>query len=94
MSVVIYTSLVAASTAVDKKTRKIEAILTGHKIEFEKVDVANDEEAKQKLKDNKPEGQVGLVLPQIWSGDQFRTDCEGLVDANEWGETKKILGLE
>ena len=30
--------MVAASTAVDKKTRKIEAILSGHKIEFEKVD--------------------------------------------------------
>ena len=90
----IYTSGLSGSTAITKSTRRMEAILQGHRIEFTSVDITLDNEAKQMLKDNKPEGQLGLKLPQLWVDGQYKCDCDTLIDVNEFEDVKKYLGVE
>lgn len=95
MTIKLYTSTVSGSIKVSKATEKIENILTAQKIEFEVIDVSRNEEAKNFLKENKPDpAQLGITLPQVWNGDKFAGDYTQIEDANEWGELKKVLMLE
>lgn len=93
----IYHSSFSASSAASKQAYAIFQMFDGRSIDYKKLDICIDDEAKEFLKSNKQSDDKGIILPQIWIGDKCLGRSQDLFDQltylNDEGEEdlKKFL---
>ncbi|CAG8542761.1 1180_t:CDS:2 [Paraglomus occultum] len=87
----VYGSSVAGNIFVKKNQEWVQTVLTIHKIPFEFVDVAADEDALKYMK-RRNRGAVGL--PQLFTDGEFKGLFKEFEEAVEARELKKFLDLE
>ncbi|XP_033116871.1 SH3 domain-binding glutamic acid-rich-like protein 3 isoform X1 [Anneissia japonica] len=74
-----------------KKQQKIEMILDGKKIAYEKVDIAADEESKKRMRELC--GDPKALPPQLCNGDEYCGGYDAFEVAVEDEELEKFLKL-
>ncbi|KAJ3152023.1 SH3 domain-binding glutamic acid-rich-like protein 3 [Geranomyces variabilis] len=87
--VIIYYSSVSGSMPVKKAQTRVQDILAARKVEFELVDVAADEDAKDYMQSKSDKN----ALPQIFVDGEFVGLHAELEEANEDGKVAEWLGL-
>ncbi|KAL2914377.1 hypothetical protein HK105_206149 [Polyrhizophydium stewartii] len=87
--VVLYYSSVAGMTKIKKAQTRIQDLFAAHKVAYDLIDIAADEEAKLFMQ--RKSGKT--VIPQIFVDGEYKGTCEELDEANECGEALKWLGL-
>ncbi len=88
MKVQIYYSSVPGNIKVRKDTTRVQDILSARKVEFELVDVTQDNN-KNWMKEQSGKSD----LPQIFVDGKFVGLAEGLEEANEDGLVHSFLGI-
>ncbi|XP_033116873.1 SH3 domain-binding glutamic acid-rich-like protein 3 isoform X3 [Anneissia japonica] len=86
-----YFSSVSSSMDMKKKQQKIEMILDGKKIAYEKVDIAADEESKKRMRELC--GDPKALPPQLCNGDEYCGGYDAFEVAVEDEELEKFLKL-
>ncbi|XP_078001423.1 SH3 domain-binding glutamic acid-rich-like protein 2 isoform X2 [Glandiceps talaboti] len=77
MVVKVYYSSVSSSSKIKKNQMNLFMVLEGKKIEFEKVDISQDDEAKSFMWENSKQPESGKPLPpQIYNDDEYCGDYE------------------
>ncbi|TPX71708.1 hypothetical protein SpCBS45565_g00777 [Spizellomyces sp. 'palustris'] len=87
--VTIYYSSVSGALQVKKQQTRVQDILAARKVEYEMVDVAADEDAKDYM--YRKSGKN--TLPQIFVDGEYKGGHDELDEANEVGEVPQWLGL-
>ncbi|XP_078001422.1 SH3 domain-binding glutamic acid-rich-like protein 2 isoform X1 [Glandiceps talaboti] len=94
MVVKVYYSSVSSSSKIKKNQMNLFMVLEGKKIEFEKVDISQDDEAKSFMWENSKQPESGKPLPpQIYNDDEYCGDYDDFDIANEdkaWYSFMKI----
>ncbi|XP_038078708.1 SH3 domain-binding glutamic acid-rich-like protein 3 [Patiria miniata] len=91
MSVKYYYSSVTGNIEMKKKQQHIEMILDSKKVQYEKIDVAAEEEQKKKMRDLI--GDQAALPPQLFNGDTYLGDFAAFDVAVEEGSLEKFLKL-
>lgn len=87
-----YYSSVSSNLELKKHQQKIEMILDSKKVDYDKVDIAGNEEAKQRMREimGDPKG----LPPQLTKGDQHLGDYDAFDDAVEREDLDTFLKLK
>lgn len=90
--ITFYYSSVSSNLELKKHQQKIEMILDSKKIDYDKVDIAGNEDGKQKMRDimGDPHG----LPPQLTKGNTRLGGFVEFEDAVESGELEEFLKLK
>ncbi|KAJ3275558.1 hypothetical protein HK104_003866 [Borealophlyctis nickersoniae] len=88
--VILYYSSVSGALLVKKAQSRVENILKARKVEYDLVDVAADEEAKDYMQSKSGKNS----LPQIFVDGEYKGGPDELEEANEDGAVQSWLGIE
>ena len=88
--IILYWTSVTSSLEIKKEQQRIEMVLSGKKIEFEKVDISLVEGAKEKMREICGEG---TLPPQLCRGDTYLGNYVQFEAAIENEELDKFLKL-
>lgn len=88
----VYIASVTGSMKIRKETEIILRILEGKKFEFETIDIATIDGAKEKMRELA--GNATLIPPQIFNKDMYCGDFAAFDMASEDGELKSFLKVE
>jgi len=89
---VLYSSSVAGSVAIEKNTDRVRFLLQAHKAPYTEVDVSISTADKEYLhKHSKAEKKV--TLPQLFLNGEYLASKDEIEEANEYGEIKELLQL-
>ncbi|XP_041462181.1 SH3 domain-binding glutamic acid-rich-like protein 3 [Lytechinus variegatus] len=86
-----YTS-VSSNLEIKKHQQKIDMILSSKKIDFDKVDISTDAEAKNKMRELA--GDPKALPPQLCNGDTYLGDFSAFDAAVEAEEIEEFLKLK
>jgi len=91
--IVLYTSSVSGSVAVDKNTDRVRFLLQANRAPFTEVDVSLSTIDKEYLhKHSKHENKI--TLPQVFLDGEYIGSKDEIEEANEYGELKDLLRLK
>jgi len=91
--IVLYTSSVSGSVAVDKNTDRVRFLLQANRATFTEVDVSISTVDKEYLhKHSKHDNKI--KLPQVFIDGQYVGSKDEIEEANEYGELKDLLRLK
>ncbi|CAB3982371.1 SH3 domain-binding glutamic acid-rich 3 [Paramuricea clavata] len=88
--IILYWTSVTSSLEIKKEQQRIEMVLSGKKIEYEKVDISLVEGAKEKMREICGEG---TLPPQLCKGDTYLGNYAQFDAAIENEELDKFLKL-
>nr|XP_002123222.1 SH3 domain-binding glutamic acid-rich-like protein 3 [Ciona intestinalis] len=92
MTVTFYYSSVSSSMEIKKNQQKIEMILSSKKIDFKKLDIAMDEDAKKQMREIV--GNPKALPPQLCNGDHYCGDYNAFEAAVEEETLAEFLKLK
>ncbi|KAJ3031202.1 hypothetical protein HDV00_008485 [Rhizophlyctis rosea] len=87
--VTLYYSSVSGALMVKKKQSRVQDIFAARKVEYDLVDVAADEDAKDYMQSKSGKNS----LPQIFVDGEYKGGPDELEEANEDGAVQEWLGL-
>lgn len=87
-TVTLYYSSVPGSVKIRKETTRVNDILSARKVQFEKIDVTQENHKDVMLKESGKN-----ELPQIFVDGVFKGLCEDLENANEDNAVNQFLGV-
>ncbi|XP_028413851.1 SH3 domain-binding glutamic acid-rich-like protein 3 [Dendronephthya gigantea] len=90
-AIVLYCTSVTSSIEIKKEQQRIEMVLTGKGIAFEKVDISLVEGAKEKMRELA--GDKTALPPQLCRGDKYLGNYKQFDEAIENEELNKFLQI-
>ena len=90
---VLYTSSVAGSVAIDKATDRTRFLLQAHKAPYTEVDVSISVVDKEYLHAHSKAEKGKVSLPQLFLNGEYLASKDEIEEANEYGEIKELLQL-
>jgi len=91
--IVLYTSSVAGSVAIDKNTDRVRFLLQAAKAPFTEVDVSLSSIDKDYLHSHSKHDKK-ITLPQVFLDGEYIGSKDEIEEANEYGELKELLRLK
>ncbi|XP_074655441.1 SH3 domain-binding glutamic acid-rich-like protein 3 [Tubulanus polymorphus] len=92
MGIVLYFSTVSSNQEIKKHQQRIEMILDGKKIQYEKVDISANTDEKTRMREIA--GDPKALPPQIANGDQYCGDYQQFETAVEDETLEEFLKLK
>ena len=89
---VLYSSSVAGSVAVEKNTDRVRFLLQAHKAPYTEVDVSISAVDKEYLHAHS-KAEKKVQLPQLFLNGDYLASKDEIEEANEYGEIKELLQL-
>ncbi|BHF84678.1 hypothetical protein SprV_0902782900 [Sparganum proliferum] len=90
----LYVSTVSGNNTIRSRQQYIQNILDSLKIEYDTIDIAAVEEAKNKMrKALENAGKREFLPPQLFCGDEYLGDYNDFYDANENERIREFLKL-
>jgi len=89
---VLYSSSVAGSVAIEKNTERVRFLLQAHKAPYTEVDVSISTVDKEYLHAHSKAAKV-VQLPQLFLNGEYLASKDEIEEANEYGEIKELLQL-
>ncbi|XP_065175254.1 SH3 domain-binding glutamic acid-rich-like protein 3 [Sycon ciliatum] len=86
-----YYSSVSSNLEIKKHQQKIEMILDSKKIEYKKIDIAADPNAKDRMRELM--GDAKALPPQLFNGDTYCGNFEAFEEALECESLSEFLKL-
>lgn len=91
--IVLYTSGVAASVAVEKNTERVEFLLTAMKAPFKSIDISISTADKDYMHSHSTNPLGKNQLPQVFVNGEYCGNKDEIEESNECGELKQLLKL-
>ena len=92
VGLVLYTSSVAGSVAIEKNTERVRFLLQAHKAPYTEVDVSISTADKEYLHAHS-KAEKKVLLPQLFLDGAYLASKDEIEEANEYGEIKELLQL-
>ena len=90
---VLYSSSVAGSVAVEKNSERVRFLLQAHKAPYTEVDVSLSVVDKEYLHAHSKAEKGKVSLPQLFLNGEYLASKDEIEEANEYGEIKELLQL-